>query len=199
MSSIGKIQKLTDKPHLNFYEMEAIRRDGGSFSYFQASRASCLENLKAVSHQNNPDGVIICGVYGESMDRLVLIRQFRYPIGDYVYEFPAGLIDHGEDPLTAATRELFEETGLHLTPIQSTRPFFTSAGLTDESCSTVFGYCHGTPTNCHQEETEEIQVILADREECRRILKEEHVALMCGYMMMHFLSVPEDPWKRFQL
>lgn len=132
------------------------------------------------------------------MDHLVLIRQFRYPVGDYVYELPAGLIDAGEDTITAASRELFEETGLQFTPATSTHSFFTSAGLTDESCITVFGYCHGTPANSHQEETEDIQIILADRAECRRILKEERVALMCGYMMLHFLSISGDPWKPFQ-
>ena len=52
--------------------------------------------------------------------------------------------------------------------------------MTDESCATVFGYCSGEATNVHQEESEDIQVVLADREECRRILKEEHVAIMCA-------------------
>ena len=45
------------------------------------------------------------------------------------------------------------------------------------------------------EDTEEIEVILADRTEIRRILKEEHVSLMCAYQMMHFLhDDPEDPF-----
>ena len=46
-----------------------------------------------------------------------------------------------------------------------------------------------------QEETEEIEVVLADRKEVLRILKEEHVSLMCAYMMMHFLH--DDPKKPF--
>lgn len=197
MSGIGSIQKLTDKPYLNFYEMEAIRRDGGVFPYFLASRSKDVAGLKAVSGENHPDGVILCGVYGQKRDRLVLIRQYRYPLGNYVYEFPAGLVEPGEELLTAARRELFEETGLTFTPAAATRPFFTTIGLTDESCATVFGYCEGTPTNCHQEAAEEIQVVLADRAECRRILAEENVALMCGYMMLHFINTPSDPWAGF--
>jgi len=43
--------------------------------------------------------------------RLVLERQFRYPVGRVIIEFPAGKIDHGEDSLLCAKRELREETG----------------------------------------------------------------------------------------
>ncbi len=43
--------------------------------------------------------------------RLVLERQFRYPVGRVVTEFPAGKIDPGEDTLVCAKRELREETG----------------------------------------------------------------------------------------
>ena len=65
--------------------------------------------------------------------------------------------------------------------------------MTDESCGTVFGYCSGEPTNRHQEASEEIQVVIADRTECRRILREENVALPCAYMLMHFIATKGDP------
>lgn len=193
MSSVGKITKKTDNHFLHFYELEAIHRDGKASPYFMASRTGDPENLKAVVHHNNPDGVILYGVYGEQKDQVVLIRQYRYPIAGYVYEFPAGLVEPGEDLLTSGAREMFEETGLTFRPIGFTNPFFMSVGMTDESCGTVFGYCEGQPTNCNQEASEEIQVIIADRDECRRILKEENVALPCAYMLMHFIGSQGDP------
>lgn len=196
MSRIGRIEKKTDTPYLNFYQLAAQHRDGRVSPYYMASRAKDIAHLKAVTGENPPDGVILYGVYGPEKDKLVLIRQYRYPLGGYVYEFPAGLIEDGEDILSAGIREMYEETGLSFAPRESgcySRPFFTTVGMTDESCSMVFGYCSGIPTNAHQEASEEIQVVLADRAECRRILKEENVAVMCAYMMMHFIATPGDP------
>lgn len=196
MADVGGVTKLTDNRFLNLYQLEAVHRDGSVSPYFVASRAKATPGLKAVSHENHPDGVILYGVYGQEKDRVVLIRQYRYPIGGYVYEFPAGLVEPGEDLLEAGVREMYEETGLEFKPVEGgacMRPFFTTVGMTDESCGTVYGYCAGTPTSAHQEASEDIQVVLADRAECRRILREENVAIMCAYMLMHFIASEGDP------
>ena len=195
MSSIGKIEKKSDTKYLNFYEMEATFRNGSVAPYYVASRAKSVDTLKAVTGENHPDGVILYGVYGQEKDRVVLIRQYRFPVNAYVYEFPAGLVEHGEDMLEAGIREMYEETGLQFHPAGTAKPFFMSVGMTDESCGTVFGYCTGEPTNANQEGSEDIQVVIADRDECRRILKEENVALPCAYMLMHFIASEGDPLK----
>lgn len=194
MSSIGKITKTVGSKFLSYYEFEAIHRNGTSSPYYVVSRNGDPASLKAVTHVNPPDGVVI---YSTWQDKVVLIRQYRYPVGGYVYEFPAGLVEPGESIAECAVREMYEETGLQFTPLESgsySRPFFTTVGMTDESCATVFGTCSGDPTSCHQEETEEIQVILADRAECQRILREENVAIMCAYMLMHFISSDSNPF-----
>ena len=194
---VVEIIRQTDNKYLNLYEFQAKRRNGKVAPYFVASRAGRGETLKAMSDSVSPDGVIIYGVYGEKKDKLVLVKQFRYPINDYVYEFPAGLVEPGEDMLEAAIREIYEETGLEFKPRKAheaySKPFFTSTGMTDECCGTVYGYCSGIPSNLNQEESEDIEVVLADREECKRILKEEKVAIKCAYMLMHFIHCIEDP------
>ena len=198
MDRVKGIKKLTNNRFLNLYELDAQFRDGSAAPYYVASRRKTTDALKAATHDSHPDGVILYGVYGENKDKVVLVRQFRYPINGYVYEFPAGLVEPGEDMFQAGIREMYEETGLEFTPVDGgaySRPFFTTVGMTDESCGTVFGYCSGIPTNSHQEGTEDIQVILADRTECRRILQEENVAIMCAYMLMHFVATEGDPLK----
>ena len=196
MDRVKGIKKLTDNRFLNLYELDAEFRDGSQAPYYVASRRKTIESLKAVTHDNHPDGVILYGVHGEKKDKVVLIRQFRYPLNGYVYEFPAGLVEPGEDMMDAGIREMYEETGLNFTPVDAgsySRPFFTTIGMTDESCGTVYGYCSGEPSASNQEGTEDIQVVLADREECRRILKEENVAIMCAYMLIHFIATEGDP------
>jgi len=193
MERIKGIKKQTDNRFLNLYELDATFRDGSRAPYYVASRRKTADSLKAATGDNHADGVILYGVYGEKKDKVVLVRQFRYPINNYVYEFPAGLVEPGEDMLDAGIREMREETGLQFTPVQTARPYFTTIGMTDESCGTVFGYCSGEPSVAGQEGTEDIQVVLANREECKRILKEENVAIMCAYMLMHFIASEGDP------
>ena len=196
MDRVKGVKRQTNNRFLNLYELDAVFRDGSRAPYYVASRRKDVDSIKAVTHDNHADGVILYGVYGEEKDKVVLIRQFRYPINGYVYEFPAGLVEPGEDMLDAGVREMQEETGLEFRPVEAgaySRPFFTTIGMTDESCGTVYGYCSGTPSVAGQEGTEDIQVVLADREECKRILREENVAIMCAYMLMHFIASEGDP------
>ncbi|MGI6095618.1 MAG: NUDIX hydrolase [Lachnospiraceae bacterium] len=197
MPQIHKVTQLTHNKHLNMYELEASSKTGRRVDYFVASRAKETSQLKLVTGENPPDGVIIYSLYGEHHDRVVLVKQYRYAIDSWIYEFPAGLVEPGEDYKEAAIRELKEETGLTLVPIETDaayeRPYFTTIGLTDESCGTVYGYAKGDVSREGLEDTEDLEIVLADREEIKRILKEEKVAIMCAYMLMHFLH-EEDPF-----
>lgn len=196
---ILSVEKKTDNRFLNMYDLQYENKVGGRGTYYVASRAKRVEDLKMNTRVNKPDGVIIYSVYGEQHDRMVLVRQYRFSIDDYVYELPAGLVDEGEDYATAGARELKEETGLDFHPLQVDemyhKPFFTTIGMTDESCSTVYGYATGVVSREGLEDNEQLEVVLADRDEVRRILKEEHVSMNCGYLMMHFLHhTEEDPF-----
>ncbi|MBC7216658.1 MAG: NUDIX hydrolase [Candidatus Caldatribacterium sp.] len=46
-------------------------------------------------------------------NKVLLIKQFRAPLGEWLWEIPAGTLEEGEDPLLCAKRELEEETGFH--------------------------------------------------------------------------------------
>ena len=151
-----------------------------------------------------PDAVSCITIWNPSNGepKLLLNREFRYPAGQFLLSVPAGLIDpadkvEDEPLLVTAKRELKEETGLKLEPIVVDdiyqKPYYTSVGMTDECCGTVYGYASGEISKKYMEDSEEIEVVLADRKEVARILKEERVALLCAYMMMHFLH-DEEPF-----
>ena len=197
MDRITKIIQETQHRFLNLFCMDVRHRNGEASEYYVASRAKSEDDLKAVTHRNDPDGVSIYSVYGEQRDHVVLVKQYRYPLGDYVYEFPAGLVETGEAMTDAAVREFHEETGLHLKVIPAddmyTKPRFTTVGMTDEACGMVYGYASCVPDNRFEESSEDIQVVLADKKEVRRILKEENVAMMCAYMLLYFLKSEGDP------
>ena len=117
MGKINSITKQTDNRYVNLYNVKATSVHNTPVNYFVSSRAKDVDSLKMVTHKNNPDGVIIYSIYGEKHDKVVLIRQYRYTLGDYIYEFPAGLVEPDENYHEGAIREMYEETGLKLDPI----------------------------------------------------------------------------------
>lgn len=186
------VQKMTDNPFLNLYHIDAVDTEGKDFNYYFASRND-ENDIKMKTHDVKPEGIVIYGVRLETEPKLVLIKQYRYPLDAYIYELPAGLVDGDETPAEAAVREMREETGLEMTVYEGgaafyRRPFYMGPGFTDEMSSAVFGTVTGTPNLDSKESTEDIQVVLADRDEVRRILSEEQVSLRGAYLMTHFLE-----------
>jgi ADP-ribose pyrophosphatase len=95
----------------------------------------------------HPGGAVTVPVLDDG--RVILVTQFRYPLGRRVTELPAGKLSPGEDPKAAAARELTEETGYsagsldHLVTVYSTPGFcdeelhiFLARGLTSHPAGT---------------------------------------------------------------
>jgi ADP-ribose pyrophosphatase len=79
----------------------------------------------------HPGGVTAVPVMDDG--RLLLIRQFRYPIGKYILELPAGKLDSGQPPLDTMARELEEETGYRAGLLNYECTFYTTPGISNES------------------------------------------------------------------
>lgn len=92
---------------------------------------------KAWTYATRPDSrgavCVIATREDEGQRRIVLVRQFRVPVGRPVIEFPAGLIDDGESTAATALRELQEETGWSGTVTRVGPATYPSPGLTDET------------------------------------------------------------------
>ena len=108
---------------------------------------------------------------------LVLVRQFRPPAGKFCLEFPAGLVEPGEDFTSAALRELSEETG-YTGKVVDTIPFgFSSAGLTDETIAGVVveidsEHYRRHPPVPHPEASEDIEVLIVPEVQLKDFLRD---------------------------
>jgi ADP-ribose pyrophosphatase len=77
-------------------------------------------------------------------DTIVLVRQYRYVIGRWIWELPAGSLDPGERPAHAARRECAEEIGLAPARVRRLRTLYPTPGFVDERM--VFFHCTGLRT-----------------------------------------------------
>ena len=82
---------------------------------------------KVIIHPGN--AVAILPIEGDSVK---LLRQYRYPVEQYIVEAPAGTLEPGEEPAACAHRELIEETGFAATTIEPRGFIWTTPGFTDE-------------------------------------------------------------------
>jgi ADP-ribose pyrophosphatase len=144
-------------------------RKGNTKHWHMVTRGEHPKCITGKIHR--PDAAIIVPFHRRE-DKLVVIKEFRVPVGGYQYGFPAGLLDPGEDLAFAAGRELHEETGLDLVRVYRHSPaIFSSAGITDESIAMVFAEVEGTPGTCHNEDSEDIEVFLLDRDEVQDLMR----------------------------
>ena len=178
MSQITNVTPLYETRFLSFYKIEYLNKLGELKSWIMASRKNyeVVKDILLNGKSSNADAVSILAFHKDEQEteRIVMIKQFRVPVGDYIYEFPAGLIDNGETAVDAGIREFLEETGLHLENAEQIgRQGFVSAGMTDESISLVKGYCFGTPSSKLQEADEDIEILLLTKEEAKMLLNSD--------------------------
>ncbi len=77
----------------------------------------------------HPGGVVIAA---EKDDKILLVKQYRYSVGEAIYELPAGKLEYGEHPFEAAKRELREETGYLGSDWEDLGFIYTTAGICNE-------------------------------------------------------------------
>lgn len=96
--------------------------------------------------------------------QILMIRQYRYAAGGYIYEIPAGRLDGDETPLECAARELKEETGCTADHIEPMTSMLTTPGFTDEVIHLFMatGLTHGEPNREADEFVELIVMRLSE-------------------------------------
>ncbi len=172
---ILRVSRITDEKFVNLYDMRYRDKNGSEKRWSYASRS---DPPKAQTGSFDiPDAAVIVAFH-EDTGKLVVIREFRIPLADWLYGFPAGLVDPGESIESCAARELYEETGLSLTRVNRVSPpIYSSSGLTDESVAMVYVDCTGTPSSAATGSAEEIETIFLSGKDAQDLCKRQDVKI----------------------
>jgi ADP-ribose pyrophosphatase len=120
----------------------------------------------------------------DARKRILLVRQYRVPARDYLWELPAGRLDKGETPLQAARRELIEETGYRAKHWKKLAMFYPSPGFVAEKM-TIFlatGLTEGRATPMEDERIEARWFTAKEIEQSIRSGKIVDGKTMLGYL-----------------
>lgn len=156
------------------YDITYQTEDGREKVYEMISRNPAAENIEDLQKQK-ADAVVLI-MHDRSGERLLLNREFRMALGDWVYNFPAGLIDEGETVEESAARELKEETGLDLIAISERLAVsYSAVGFSNEKNICLVGIANGTFAKSSSP-LEEIEAAWFTKEEVRNLLLTEPFA-----------------------
>jgi len=106
----------------------------------------------------------------DEKNRILLVRQYRLPAGQFLWELPAGKIDEGENALQAAKRELGEETGLKAKKWKRLTTFFPSPGYVEEKM-TIFLATDLTQGEAHPMDDERIETRWFSKKELQEAIR----------------------------
>ena len=165
-----EIIKKENGRYINRYDIVYETEDKNEKVYEIISRDKNLNSFEKL-HGNKADAVVIIAT-DENGERILLNKEYRLAVGDWVFNFPAGLIDKGETPNEAAVRELKEETGLDLYEVTDfIGESYSAVGFSNEINVCVVGKARGKFEKSDSD-VEEIEPDWYTKEEVRKLLKE---------------------------
>nr|WP_297395974.1 NUDIX hydrolase [uncultured Peptostreptococcus sp.] len=183
LPKIKKIISVYKSKFLNVFEVDYKDKMENDKKWIVASRLSEKDYTDKILNNRKSDGVDAVIIVGYKtidgvQDAIVVIKEFRIPINDYIYSLPAGLVDPGDDIYDTAIREMREETGLILSKIYKGRTCnkaYASVGMSDESLAIVYGNVEGNLSKAYMEDTELIEPMYMTRKDVRDLLNRKDV------------------------
>lgn len=111
--------------------------------------------------------------FNSDKSKVLVVKEYRPPVQDYIYAFPAGLCDSDERYMATAHRELYEECGLVIFSVNKIlKPAFQSPGMSDESVATIICTVEELePTNKNCNADEDIQAMWLTKGQAVNLLK----------------------------
>jgi len=105
----------------------------------------------------------------DEQSNVLLVRQFRHPVGKFLLEVPAGGIDPGEEPVESVRRELQEEIGYFPRKIDKSGGFYSTPGYGTEYLH-CFVASDLVPARLVAEDTDDIELVRVSRDEISQLI-----------------------------
>lgn len=164
-----KIEKQHTGKFIHRYDITYETEKGQEKVYEMISRDSQIDSLERL--QKREADAVVMVIHDMTGEKLLLNREFRLALGDWVYNFPAGLIEPGEMIEESAKRELKEETGLDLIAIDDIMGFsYSAVGFSNESNVCLVGRASGQFAGSNSD-VEEIEAAWFTKKEIQELLK----------------------------
>ncbi len=160
-----------------------IRFKGKSFKLLRTERLLPNGQRVQVDMIDHPGAVVIVPVLAK--DKLVLLRQYRVTMGQFLYELPAGTLKPGEAPQLCARRELTEETNFRARGIKKLGCIIPVPGYSNEIIH-VFLATGLTPALGHPDADEILEPLILNRSQIRKLFKTNQICdakSICGLVM----------------
>lgn len=152
-------ENLIHRPHLDAYMEKVELPDGRIYDEFYHLHFS----------------PVVCIVAETEDGKLLMERQYRHAVKEVLTEIPAGIVEEGEDPLTAAKRELQEETGYTGGDWTLLTVEYAQGGVQDNKMYSYFAKGVKQHGERHLDSTEDIKVYLIDKQEVLRMLINDEI------------------------
>ncbi|MCD8021098.1 MAG: NUDIX hydrolase [Clostridiales bacterium] len=188
---LNSMEKTRDTKFLKNYTLNYTNTEGKEKIYETVSN---FDYDRPEQLGESVAGVIIVGW---KKDKMLLCREFRMGVNHFVYNFPAGHIDEGEDVEHCAARELYEETGLNIVKVYKVLPpSYASPDLSDSTAWLLFAEVEGELSD-HTEADEWIQPGFYSKEELGQMLLTERFSgraqmAACFYSISGSAGFPGD-------
>ena len=168
------IRKVHEGKFITRYDVDYVTAEGNPKTYEIISRNRNIQTLDDL--QNRKPNAVVMILTDESGELILVNREYRMVMAQWIYNFPAGLIDPGESPEESARRELREETGLRIVRIDDVLDnSYSAVGFSNERNVCVFGIAEGEFRKSTSD-AEEITPGWYTKEEIKQLLRTEPFA-----------------------
>lgn len=133
-----------------------------------------LENQKYAKREIVENKNASCVLAITDDEEIVLVKQYRKSVEDFLYEVPAGKIDTDEEPEVCAARELREETGYEAGKVTKIFEFYSSPGFSNEKIY-LYKAENLTLKSMDLDEDEFIEIAYANKESVKKMIETNRI------------------------